>query len=265
MKIASLSPAGTLTDEDIEPDLEDIINEESSIRGHSHTLQVDGKPIHKASILRVYSHPSTHAGPKSTDRLRRVRGYTRFESMPTVSNDLSASELPAVFINDPVLTLIKVDGDVFLAAGQVNGFKVDGIDVQSLPQPDLKSSTKVFFQILKLVTCEPTSDEPPCDWVCDGSIVNYGSTYSILEARGDLVQVFNPVISCDGDGKPLLRFASMELTAVTAILHQQLADLPDCHVPTANLHDSFPYRYNGMLVEFLKKKPLSLGYRQSML
>ncbi|GJJ15797.1 hypothetical protein Clacol_010075 [Clathrus columnatus] len=261
MEVTSGSINYIPTNEDVEPDIEDIVNEEMTTKSHSHTIQIDGKPVHKASILRVYSHPSTHSGPKSTDRLHRVRGYKRFESIQTSSTELSLSESPTLFINDPILTLVKVEDDIFLAAAQITGFKVNGFDVQSLPQSDLKSNCKVFFQILKLVTCEPTTDEPPCDWVCDGSIINYGSIYSILEACGDLVQVFNPVISCNRDERPLLRFSSTELTAVTTILHQQLADMHSCHVPTANYHDFFPYRYND---DYRNLWELSEDERQGM-
>lgn len=213
---------------------------------HQHTLQIDGKTIHKASVLRLYSHPSTRSGPKSTDRLRRVRGYTRFDgAQPNLANS-STSDAPTLLINDPILTLIKVQDEIFLGVVQITAFKVDGTEVSFVLQQELKSNTKVFFQVLKLVPCEPTSDDPPCDWVSDGSTINYGSASSILEARGDMVQVFNPIITYGKENIPLLHFSSIELAAITALLHQRLADLPECHVPTINLHDFFPYRHDGM-------------------
>lgn len=100
-----------MTDIDLEPDLEDMVNTEliaeDSPAKYDAWIPLDsvgvGEPqerakrIHKASILRMYSSPLATTGSK--DRLRRNRGYSSIE--------------------DPIATLLRCNQQVFLAIGQV--------------------------------------------------------------------------------------------------------------------------------------------------
>jgi hypothetical protein len=63
---------------DLEPELEDLLSDNlADDQSISHerpelAVSVKAKKIHKASILRLYSHPHTQPGPSSTDCLKRV-------------------------------------------------------------------------------------------------------------------------------------------------------------------------------------------------
>lgn len=77
--------------EDVDIELEDVLpeptepDEDAVFEKPSVWLDVDGKSIHKASVVRFLLSSST--GIKSTDRLRRVRGYTREPSSATLNDD----------------------------------------------------------------------------------------------------------------------------------------------------------------------------------
>lgn len=246
-------------DEELDPDLEDLIStEDIPSQSHDgrmknpHFLVLDGKSVHKASILRLYSHPLTMPGPSSTDRLKRVRGYKRFDG-PVVNQFENGTILgeSSLLINDPALTLVKVNGtEIFLAAIQVSGLKEDGRNLTSVPLDQLQNATniRVSFQILKLLACEPFGGSQ-CDWICDGSTVKFGIDYDILEAVGTMVQSFNPIIDHMGDSLPKLCFSSEELKTITLILHERLENSPELHIPSAKMNDFFPYRINGIKLQ----------------
>ena len=75
--------------EDLEPDFDDVVGltEESSfenvnIRGvprpkYNPWIFIDGKKVHKATILRLYLNPL--AVSDSKDRLKRVRGFSQYD------------------------------------------------------------------------------------------------------------------------------------------------------------------------------------------
>jgi hypothetical protein len=61
----------------LEPEIEEILphdagNGSSELDKPILFVQIDGKVMHKASILRLYSHHDTQVGPSLTDRLKHV-------------------------------------------------------------------------------------------------------------------------------------------------------------------------------------------------
>lgn len=257
MASQTATSSSEILDEALIPDLEDLLEGEvnnTEVTGpHTHALHVSGHMIHKASILRLYSHPLTMPGPTSLDRLKRVRGFKRFDN--SVASELPGHSLtpnPTLFINDPAMTLVKVQQNIFLAVIQINGIQDGLTQCQSILVSNLHSGckAKIFFQILKLTACTNDNAQPlegvnTSEWTADGSTVKYSTDFKILEARAEMIQAFNPKTSCRADGIPIFNFTSKELTAVTCLLHERLRKSPDCHIPTVLNNDFFPYKYNG--------------------
>lgn len=67
---------------DLEPDLEDTVAATGTETTRSKPfVTIDGKDIHKASVLHFFSDPFTlAAGPTSFDQLKHVGGFQQFET-----------------------------------------------------------------------------------------------------------------------------------------------------------------------------------------
>lgn len=75
---------------------------------------VEGKPIPKASILKVMG-PGT--GPHPFNCIKQVRGFSQFDMapVPVQEGDSILGGTMMILVNDPVASLIQVQGDTFLA------------------------------------------------------------------------------------------------------------------------------------------------------
>lgn len=106
-------------DSDLEPDLDGVtgLADASNLNARPPPYDpwelIDGKKVHKATVLRIYSNP--FAVSDSKDRLKRVRGFFQYdESLPESGSPpkipaavASDSENPeTVCIQDPAVTLV---------------------------------------------------------------------------------------------------------------------------------------------------------------
>ncbi|TFK45706.1 hypothetical protein OE88DRAFT_1639531 [Heliocybe sulcata] len=139
------------------PDLEDLVSSEltegrdgdersKSSPRYSAWIPVDGddsKPQHKACILRVYS--KFMSIQSSKDRLRRINGLS-------VYNESSAKHLAQSFdtdtslfdVHSPVLTIVRCNGHIFLAAALVIDIRVNNTTVQAVPSDALQEPNVRF-------------------------------------------------------------------------------------------------------------------------
>ncbi|KZV92761.1 hypothetical protein EXIGLDRAFT_674728, partial [Exidia glandulosa HHB12029] len=83
-------------------------NDNSALK-HSPWVMVDGQRVYKASMLRLMSDPLARPGPKSTDRLKRVRGYERYDRTAAANSSLDNDEADTILISDPAVTLVDFD------------------------------------------------------------------------------------------------------------------------------------------------------------
>ena len=95
---------------ELEPDLEDIVGaacvkESGDIEERRKPyVMVEGKLIHKASILKVMG-PGT--SPHSFNRIKWVRGFSQFDTAPVpVQEGDSILGGTIILVNDPVASLI---------------------------------------------------------------------------------------------------------------------------------------------------------------
>jgi hypothetical protein len=167
--------------ESLEPDIEDILlhNMEDScteLEKANMFVQVDGKPVHKASILRLYSHCNAQVGPSSPNRLKCVHRFKCYNNMLNLGwiDDESILGAPSLIVNDLVGTLIKCNKEISLMIVVITSISFGGTDVQSVSTRTLhKATTQVTVQILKLIPCEPTNDNVS-DWYCNATNINTG-------------------------------------------------------------------------------------------
>lgn len=113
--------------------------------------------------------------PSSTDRLKRVQEVERYgkgallqvQSTASENQDLDSQE--HIIIQDPVATLVRCDGNIFLCLGEVNNIRVDSHSVPSISLQDVAEadSAKITLSIsilgLRRATTEDTSSEK-MDW-----------------------------------------------------------------------------------------------------
>lgn len=125
-----LQPPDAVSDEaSLQPDLDDLataanVSETTANKAPSAYVSIDPtlKPIHKSSILRLYSSPLTIN--ESRDRLKRVRGYSRYNE---VKSEVIQATAPGeesedtLDVQDPAFVLVQCDKNIFLAVFQVLG------------------------------------------------------------------------------------------------------------------------------------------------
>lgn len=168
---------------DLEPDLEDLlgaddVDSQTPIQGASIGRKAeawlpiddkaDSKTQHKSTFLRLLSQDPksfTSSGPGSTNRLGRVCGFTRYSDSHVILDADTDAGQPTLGFDDPAITLVRVDGLLFLAIVQICDIKCAGQSMCSLTVEDLVlDNVRVKFEILALRSIEPTTDNREADW-----------------------------------------------------------------------------------------------------
>jgi hypothetical protein len=234
----------------LELDLEDLVgssfdaveNSQLAIQKPVPFVTIDNVTVHKASILRLYSHPLTESGPCSLDRLKRIHSYTCFEnaSGPTILDTNSCFDKLMLLVNDPAATIIRFDEDAFLAVVQVSLLKISGHLVQAIPLTMLhEPHVDVHCQILPLLPHEGTNEDT-ADWTCDPSPLKFGTASSLVQASGNLIEVMNPLTTISESSKPLFQFHTNELPVITRLLHERAVASSTMSIPTLRQTKDFP-------------------------
>ncbi|KDR66334.1 hypothetical protein GALMADRAFT_80973, partial [Galerina marginata CBS 339.88] len=215
-----------------------------------------GQEMSKEKAIRLYS--KYRNTPGSMDRLKRVRGDERHLNSGaenhSVRSPKSTNALESehdLIISDPVASLLRSDGRVWLCIGEVNGMKVDGKPVDRVDCDLLMESTvSISYQILGLRPSD-SQDDPSLkfDW----------RTYPIKEhtftAPGRLIQAINPETSTPKSIKDPIFYLldSRFLVALAASLFesQRASDIKS--IPKIKLGTEYPYREKlGASLEFLR-------------
>jgi len=240
-------------DLELEPDFDDAagVTEANNFSGskapYDPWVLVDGKKVHKATVLRLYSNPL--AASNSKDRLKRVRGFSQYNETiigaPTVNiasgNPNEVDDI--VCVQDPALTLVRCNKKVLLAVFQILGVRVDGKSVQSLPATHIhEPNVRINGQIMKLGILNNSHQPESADWEWNGSF-EAQSTFQNIE--GHWVELINPVIQQASrgrnSGQDTYVFRTAELRAIAALLQERIEG--DFHrLPGVLQSPSFPYR-----------------------
>ncbi|KAF8154518.1 hypothetical protein B0H34DRAFT_809113 [Crassisporium funariophilum] len=254
---AESDPVG---DEGLEPDIDDlagtaeleIIDDDGTGAGSNADatspwvlLPNASKPTHKASVLRLYSNPLSITS-NSHDRLKRVRGYSRYEE-PTKPDPTSVDgEEDALCIQDPVVTLVRADDRVFLAVCQVLAIRRDGLILPSLlPQFLVEPNVRLQVQLMRIEQVLHASNEIDAlraDWEWTGASEHRGNLKDILGRNFlQINPVFEPATRGRTPGEDTYVFQTAELRSMSAILYERLRD-DLLLLPTISVTPSFPYR-----------------------
>lgn len=248
-------------DSEIEPDLDDLagVADISAATTKSPLAYIpinsddsSSKPIHKSSVLRLYSSPLSIN--ESRDRLRRVRGYSRYNEVKSDIYDATPSDPESentLDVQDPAFTLVQCDKSVFLAIIQVIGIRHDGKDLQTIPAHLLKEpNVRIHGQIMKLglvqfeIGQEIALDTADWEWL--GTFEPQGV---LRDLNGQFIEQVDPQLQRASTGKNLgnniYAFRTSELRSIAALMFERLGKET---FPKATITDSFPYRVeNGTL------------------
>lgn len=209
------------------------------------SIKFQGQEMSKEKALRLYSKYRNTTG--SMDRLKRVRGDERhlnpgaenYSARSSKATDVNESESNLI-ISDPIASLLRCDGRIWLCIGEVNGMKVDGkhvdcVDCDLLMEP----TVSISYQILGLQPSD-SHDDPTLkfDW----------RTYPIKEhtftAPGRLIQPIDPKTSTPKSIKDSLFYLldSRFLVALAASLfdNQRASDIKS--IPKIMPGTKYPYR-----------------------
>ncbi|KAG8922940.1 hypothetical protein FRC02_011506 [Tulasnella sp. 418] len=195
-------------DESTELDLEDAAGVEDSLAEQTKvlpTVEVSGKSVYKACVLRELS--KYHAIRGSTDRLKRVANLARYVvkssgSANLIDQDTVFNDSAALVLNDPATTLLRCEGQVFLAVVQINQIKIDTNSTDTIAVDLLlvgESTVSIGFQILQLVPVGEENDIG-ADWEWSQ---RYEASHKTCRR---FVQPLNPAISTANQDIPTYIF-----------------------------------------------------------
>ncbi|KAH7907202.1 hypothetical protein BJ138DRAFT_1104514 [Hygrophoropsis aurantiaca] len=206
-------------------------------------IEIEGKPVYKAKILREYFKYKTRAG--STDRLKRVAGLLRFAvtSMPTTGTTIESDSVfgaSCLFVNEPATTLVTSDNRIFLAIVQVTTISLDSRPVDFISSEILPEKTvSISFQILNFAEVDQTGLATEFDWQWDQSL---GSSH---KSPGRFIQAVNPAVSTPTSGPTSYLFRTTELQSLAATLYSYIQPEDRTLLPSVKATEKFPYRSSG--------------------
>lgn len=234
--------SNSCSDENLQPvetALEDAAVEEEQGEKHNPCFELDGQKVWKGRYLSQRFKDLKNPG--SRDRLKRYADVPRYAmkqgSMPqdlTVIDDTSST----VKLDSPITSLIKCEGRLFVAVGEVNDLTFDSKHVEQITVDQLSEPTAlVGFQLLYIIPAT-TEDDPACvnDWRWS---FQRGASYQV---PGRLVEPIDPPISLKTAGKPTYLFDSRILQSIGSLLFERLTRDDAPRVPAVSQSPNFPYR-----------------------
>lgn len=206
--------------------------------------------------MRLMVEQLTLSGPASLDRLKRVRGYKRFDvdSSTASSGDATAgssadpvdANASSLMVNDIAATLLRCQDIAFLAIITVSSLQDNGHHTQSLSGSAMCAfSSHVGFQVLRLLP-RGTTDGNPHDWECTMEPVRIGTAHALLYTSAAMVEALKPTMVIPADGSPATyQFTTADLNALAALLLEKVSRDPNLALTTVPKADRFPYKLNG--------------------
>lgn len=203
-----------------------------------------GQKVNKARMIGMRTKYQNHAS--STDRLKRVQSVGRYNSqaLDGISNSVMNTEAPGLMLHEPIATILRCEGKLFLALGEVISITAGSEAFEQISLDIIgDDSVNILYQLVYLIpTLNDDSLDPMYDWK---------STRQLNTPRfkipGRLLQAINPNVSVTDDDKrqPCYTFDSSVLVSLAADLLLQLAPQDAKLVPRVSLTKDFPYRTAG--------------------
>ena len=241
-------------EEDLDLDLDDVMGEEEVASFgdgkplYSPWVEIDGKKVHKASVLRIYSNPL--ATSDSKDRLKRVRGYSQYNKTPEIqaahlcqSAATLTEGIPLLEVEDPAVILVRSNKRVFLALFQILAIRFNSKNVQSLPAAHLhEPNVRIHGQIMKLSLCDISHQPDGPDWEWNGAFEHRSA---FQNAEGQWIDLIDPEVQRASRGRNIgsdtYAFRSTELRAMAAMIYQRISN-DVSRLPEIMQTETFPYR-----------------------
>ncbi|KAJ7653861.1 hypothetical protein B0H17DRAFT_957128, partial [Mycena rosella] len=199
-------------------------------------ITVKNQPLRKTRALSLMQKFGYKAG--STDRLKRVADVQRYSSRQDDHNGIIESDTPYILLSEPIATLIRSEGKLFVAIGEVTDLGLDSKSVEQLGVDVLRErKVTVHFQILRLIPAT-TEDDPSLkhDWRSGGLIRN------VLITAGRLVVPMDPALTTRTAGTVHYLFDSTVLRALGAQLLDEVTLQLNKTIPKFAPTSHFPYR-----------------------
>ncbi|TFY78640.1 hypothetical protein EWM64_g5369, partial [Hericium alpestre] len=218
-------------------------------------LDIDGTPIHKASAVRILL--GTDEGLKSTDQLRRVRGYSRnFGVKNSINDDDVAGNL--FMVGQMVAGFLQVGSNAVLSLLKVTAIqKEGGHSISCIALSELKNPKLTFRgQILSL----KLHGSAHWHWTGDWEVLETAQGKKALSVASNLETKLSKCVLLVDMPAFLTRPINPPLTETTPITPELetsvLEALTDClwpdvaphakAIPIRPVSASFPYRrYDG--------------------
>ncbi|KAG8697056.1 hypothetical protein FRC08_006762 [Ceratobasidium sp. 394] len=207
-------------------------------------VKFESRLVHLASATRLIL--GTESTEKSTDRLRRVSGFTRYLSV----NDQSDSILGDLcLIGQIILALVRVDKAVALAAVRVTEIQTGKTKLESISMADLgRSDIMMSGQILALDYQDGVLYWNRSYILASANVRGKrsapdgpGSTKPMLvKFPACLIEPVNPALS-EHDGNLVWSFQQPELVAMVDLLWSKSSESYH-QIPVCGSSSEFPYR-----------------------
>lgn len=233
--------------ETVDIELEDLLpndeheDEDAVFKKPSMWLDVKGKSIHKSSAVRFLL--SSETGIKSTDRLRRVRGYSRDPAKATLEDDSLLGD--NFIVGQLVGTFLRIENLAALAIVRVtvitnpSGISLPSINEDGLNNPNVKLSG----QVLQLKPISPEAWEWSNEWELfkKTHTDDVGSKHSaVLSFPATLAQCLSPKLVPNAS-TVTWQFDNEGLAFICTALWERVKSDPS-HIPTKPQTPTFPYR-----------------------
>ncbi|KAF9060527.1 hypothetical protein BDP27DRAFT_1429958 [Rhodocollybia butyracea] len=212
------------------------------------TVSINGVEINKSRALALAFKYIGSTG--STDRLKRVQEESRYRKSGAWSSvviDDDNTDAPVLMTNEPVVSLLRCEKQLFLCLGEVNGLRWNSKSVESIPLDRLSEPlAQVSFQVLSLLPA--TSEDDPSlkyDW-CSG--IELLHTFKV---PGGITQPVNPSLTTSLAMSPAYLFQTTELVALTSSLLEKLTRLDLKGIPNIARTHQFPYQESSGLACFV--------------
>jgi hypothetical protein len=159
-----------------------------------------------------------------------------------ISHD-SSFGAPCLRIGNPIVTLVRCEGRIFLAIAQINRLHfASNSNLNQIQLHHLADSTsKVDYQILRLLpaTIEDNRSQE-YDWCWSLQMET-----TVTNVPGRFVHPINPTMSVRAPGQPTYLFESSFLVSLSSSLHEELQPQDLRELPTVKCSIYFPYRSQG--------------------
>jgi hypothetical protein len=167
--------------------------------------------------------------PKSTDRLNRCAGLSRYAKpsmLPDLSSDfIDLTSEALLSIGNPAATVVQCQGQFFLAIIQINEILFDSSPLLEIsPHFLIEPTVTVQFQIYQLVeTSQHNPDIDSANWKWNQKL-----EHLLLKTSGSFIQVISPAIAIPEVNSPGYYFRTDELQVLAACLFSSVLDRDHC-------------------------------------